>query len=165
MDPPVTFTVGEQFADVDSVKSALDRYNQQNETELTITTNNKKSMIIMCKHGRKRKHECTGKRPKQHSAFLGCDVAVTIYKSKRGLNVTKVELQHNHALIPPAPTIDTTDQEMIMTLADASARPSQIKRVLQEKNKKIVSTQKIRNLLNKVKSSDMEDKELFEDFF
>ena len=54
---------------------------------------------------------------------------------------------------------------MIMTLADASARPSQIKRVLQEKNKKIVSTQKIRNLLNKVKSSDMEDKELFEDFF
>ena len=164
MDLPVTFTVGQNYADVDSVKSALDRYNQQNDTELRITSNNKKSITIICKHGRKRKHEGTGKRPKQHSAYLGCNAAVSIYKSKRGLKVTKVELQHNHVLIPNLPTIDETDEEMILTLADASARPSQIKRVLQEKNKKVVSTKKIRNLISKLKSSDMEDKELFEQF-
>ena len=164
MDLPVTFTVGQNFADVDSVKSALELYNKQNTTELTIATNNKKIIVIMCKHGRKRKHEGTGKRPKQHSAYLGCNAAVNVYKDKDGLKVTKAELRHNHALTPNPPTIEERDEEMILTLADASARPSQIKRVLKEKNKKVVSTQKIRNLINKLKSSDIENKESFEDF-
>ena len=51
MDLPVTFTIDQTSTDVESVKCFLDRYNQQTDTKLRITTNDKKSIKIMCKRG------------------------------------------------------------------------------------------------------------------
>ena len=48
------FVVGTVFKDEDAVKLALSKYNEQNYTEFTVTTNNKKTIVIKCKHGRKR---------------------------------------------------------------------------------------------------------------
>ena len=152
----ISFQVGQKFNDVVSAKSALDNFNKQNDSEFTVTSNNKKSMPIKCKHGRKRKHEGTGKRPNQHSAYLGCNASINMYKNKDGsLKVTKVELlPHNHEARRDQVIIDECDEELILTLADANAPPSQIKRVLKEKNKKDVSSQKIRNLIQQLSSSE-----------
>ena len=45
--------------------------------------------------------------------------------------------QHHHA------SLDNEDRELVLTLKDANAKPSQIKRVLAEKKNKHVSTQRV----------------------
>ena len=134
------FEVGKIFSSIEEVKTAILEYNSLNYTDFVIRSNNSKSVYVECKHGRERKSESTGKRPKQHYNFLGCKAFIRLYKSKDGrIKVTKLILehcnhpttseiyQHNHALL------DEEDEELVLTLKDANAKPSQIKRVLAEK--------------------------------
>ena len=72
------FVVGTVFKDEDAVKLALSKYNEQNYTEFTVTTNNKKTIVIKCKHGRKRSYEGTGRRP--ISIITSSDVHAFFYK-------------------------------------------------------------------------------------
>ena len=41
------------------------------------------------------------------------------------------------------------DKDLVMTLKEANTKPSQIKRVLAERKNKIISTQRLRNLISK----------------
>ena len=50
----------------------------------------------------------------------------------------------------PDPAIHEPDHELIMTLRDANALPSQIKRVLNEKRYKKVSLKKVQHLIDKL---------------
>ena len=51
-----------------------------------------------------------------------------------------------------------------MTLNHANVPPSQIRRVLKEKNSKTISARKIKNLLNKLAPAQCDNKEMFEQF-
>ena len=165
------FASGNVFPDEDSVKNLLKEYNETRYTNFTVTTNNKKSLLVKCKHGRKRNYEGSGKRPKQRYNFIGCNAMINMYKSQKDgrLKVTKSDLIHNH---PCTKTnydaknteIDQSDQELILTLNSATARPSQIKRVLKQQTGKTLSTKKIQNLIRKLSPSECDDKVSFEEF-
>ena len=99
MDAPEneSLSLGMQFSSVEDAKKAVSKYNGTNFTNLTVTTNNSKSLVFECKHGRVRNCKNTGKRPNQHYNFLGCGAVVRLYKSKDGrMKITKVNLEHNH---------------------------------------------------------------------
>ena len=90
--------VGKIFSDDESVKSMVADYNKTYFTSFTISTNNKKSIVFKCKHGRKRKYDGKGKRPNQTYNFIGCSAQVNFYKNKDDgtIKITKSVLCHNH---------------------------------------------------------------------
>ena len=49
------FAVGVQYQDSEEVESALDTLNNELNMDFIIDTNNKKSIVLICKHGKKRK--------------------------------------------------------------------------------------------------------------
>ena len=84
---------------------------------------------------------------------------VRLYKSQKQdistVKVTQVNLSHNHETSEELhnyqnATLDEDDRDLVLTLNEANAKPSQIKRVLAEKNKKHMSTQRLRNLISKL---------------
>ena len=74
--------VGKIFPDDESVKSAVADYNKTHFTSFRISANNKKSIILKCKHGHKRNYDGKGKGPNQTYNFIGCSAQVNLYKSK-----------------------------------------------------------------------------------
>ena len=56
------------------------------------------------------------------------------------------------------------DEAFVLTLNSATARPSQIKRVLKEQRGKNFTTKKIQNLIRKLAPTDAEENVSFEDF-
>ena len=144
------------FLWLDEVKSFVSEYNSSHFTDFVISNNNKKSLVFECKHGRDRKSTSTGKRPKQHYNFLGCKASVRLYKSKKegSLKVTQVNLVHNHQTTEEIhhlqnASLNDDEKELVLTLKQANARPSQIKRVLCERQNKHITTQRLRNLISK----------------
>ena len=150
------FFVGRIFGTVEELKVALQILNEKTSSELTITTNNKKSVLIKCSHGISRKSKSSGLRPNQHHNYIGCTAAINCNKPRKSLNneirVTKVDLCHvnhdpNKEMRDRSNTTLTTEQEdLITTLHSANAQTSQIKRVLNERFKKQITTQKAKKL-------------------
>ena len=64
------FEVGKIFSSIEEVKTAILEYNSLNYTDFVIRSNNSKSVYVECKHGRERKSESTGKRPKPYPHAL-----------------------------------------------------------------------------------------------
>ena len=56
------FAFGKIFGNVEEVKSAVQEYNEQNYTEFIVETNNKNSLILVCKYGRIRASKSQGIR-------------------------------------------------------------------------------------------------------
>ena len=146
-------------------------YNKTHFTSFTISTNNKKSIVFKCKHGRKRKYDGEGKRPNQTYNFIGCSAQVNFYKNKDDgtLKVTKSVLCHNHECSKidyerNNAVFDDEDEAFVLTLNSATARHSQIKRVLKEQQGKSFTTKKIQNLIRKLAPTDAEENVSFEDF-
>ena len=156
-------SVGMTYSDEDAVKKVVAEYNREQFTYFTVTTNNKKSLILKCKHGRKRNYDGIGKRPNQTYNFIGCSASVNFYKSQKNgsLKITQSCLDHNHDCWQRVHDLnnefDKSDEEFVLTLNSATARPSQIKRVLKEQRGKNFSTKKIRNLIQKLAPTDEED--------
>ena len=118
-------------------------------------------MIIKCKHGRKRKYRGSGQRPNQQYSYIGCNAMINGYKNQKTghVKITKVDLIHNHECretdyIAQHQEIDESDEAFIVTLNNATARPSQIRRVLKEQRGKSFSTKKIQNLIRKLVPSE-----------
>ena len=169
------FVVGKVYNSVDEVKSDISSYNDQHFTNFVVSTNNKRSLLIKCSHGRERKSESSGSRPKQHYNFLDCKASISFYKSQKAENtsvkITQVNLTHNHAVSKEIHDFQSTplseeEKQLVLTLKEANAKPSQIKRVLVEKKNKKLSTQRIKNLINKFLKTNNNDheKQSLEDF-
>jgi len=92
------FVIGKVYNSIDEVKAAVLTFNQQNFTRFIITSNNKKSLVVQCTHGRQRKSKSCGIRPNQKYNFLGCKATIKVYKSQKAkdLRITHVDLSHNH---------------------------------------------------------------------
>ena len=139
--------VGKIFSDDEWVKSMVTDYIKTHFTSFTISTNNKKSIVFKCKHGRKRKYDWQGKRPNQTYSFIGCSAQVNFYKNKDDgtLKITKSVLCHNHECSKIDYELDNAvfdDEDEACGLT----RPLQIKRVLKEQRGKNFTTKKIQNL-------------------
>ena len=70
------------------------------------------------------------------------------------MKMTKVHLCHNHTASKDVhdvqhPVLDDEEKELILTLKEANAKPSQIKRVLIERKNKKLTTQQLKNLISK----------------
>ena len=164
------FKVGKVFQDVNEVKLAASEYNNECFTDFVITTNNKKCLVVECKQGRQWKYEGTSKKPKQHYNFLGFEASFNVYKTKDNtLKLTKANLNHNHVVSKAIHEMEKVvlndeEKELILTLNEANIRPSQIMRELKEKNSKMLTVRRIQNLINKLSSSNSDDKKSFEEF-
>jgi len=155
-----TIFVGKVFATQEEAKTCIKDYNKEHFTEFIIDSNHKKAMVAICKHGKKRKSMSKGIRHNLHYNFVGCKAKFNLYKSQvpgsKSLKVTQVLLEHsNHDVnveVYNRGNVIVTDDDLniVKTLADANARPSQIKRVLFEKSQKKVTTDKVKRLIAKV---------------
>ena len=165
-----------KFANVEEVKEFMKRYNEENYTNFIVQTNNKRSMTFVCKHGYHRDSTSKGIRGNLTYNFLGCTAKIRLYKAQKGgdigtLSVTAVDLQHNHSTskeIFESENVNFIEDEkdLILTLKDANAKPSQIKRILLERSKKKVTITSLKNLINKISPKENEDesREAFERF-
>ena len=167
---------GKQFNNVEDAKKYIKEFNEDNFTNFVVDSNNKRSLVFICKHGVHRDSTSKGVREAQRYNYLGCNAKIRLYKSQkeddRGiLRITSVDLNHNHCIskeVFEKENVNFTEEEkeLIKTLKDANARPSQIKRVLLERSKKTVTIKRLWNLLQKIspKESDEENHEALEKF-
>ena len=162
-----TLHLKQKFDNVNSLKEFIKTYNEQNFTNFVVETNNKRSVVLVCKHGVQRNSKSRGQRANQRYNYLGCEAKVRIYKTQKGdeagtLNVTSVNLDHNHDTskqIFESEHVNFTDEEkeLIITLKAANTKPSQITKVLWERSKKRVTIQKLKNLIRKISPHSNED--------
>ena len=168
------FQIGEIFTSKDDVKNFLKLYNSEKFTNLVIESSNNKQIRISCRHGVSRNSLSTGKRPNQHYNYLGCQAKVRMSKSckpNEPFKVTAANLLHNHPITEEIyqqlnVTLNKEEEELVKTLKEANAKPSNITRVLLERSKKKVTIQKLKNLLAKIspKAGDNEVNESLENF-
>ena len=170
------FFSGQVFQDEEGAKVFLKKYNEKHFTELVIRTNNKKAMVVKCKHGVHRKSESKDLRPNQHFNFVGCNAQVNFYKSQVpgavSLKVTNVNLDHNdHELSEDLYNrtkvkLTEEDEDLVKILVAAKSKPSRIQKVLLSKSNKRIGLKKLKNLVAKITPTENEDdsKVRFEDF-
>ena len=145
MLPEELFTIGKVYDSVDDVKSDISLYNNTHFMNFVISTNNKRSILIHCSHGRERKSESSGPMPKRRYNFLGCNASISLYKSQKAnvssVKVTQVNLPHNHTVSKEIhesqnSSLSEEEKQLLLMLKEANAKPSQ-------------SAQRIKNLINK----------------
>ena len=64
------FFKNQVFQNEDEVKKFLDNYNRKNFSDFVIKTNNKRSLIALCKYGYNRPSESKGIRKNLHYNFV-----------------------------------------------------------------------------------------------
>ena len=158
------FFIGQTFKNVQEAKEQLKLYNEKNFTEFRISSNNKKSLQVLCKHARHRKTESKGLRPNLHVNYLGCNAKINFFKCQKSgsstLKVTTLNLVHeNHAIdenIYKYNNIQISQEEadLIKVLAEANTRPSRIQRVILKRHRKQIGLKKLRNLVAKIVPKD-----------
>ena len=175
-DQPIEFFVGQLFKTEEDAKTFLQKYNEQNFTELRIRSNHKKAMVVTCKHGIFRKTTSKDIRPHTRFNFVGCKAKINFYKSQvpgsTSLKVTQVNLEHNDHEVNKDVynraniNISEEEEDLIKILADAKTKPSRIQKILLEKSNKRVTIQKLKNLVAKITPTENEDetKSKFEAF-
>lgn len=168
--------VGRNFDGVDAAKQFVKEFNEKHFTNFVVETNNKRSLVFYCKHSVHRDSRSKGKREHLQYNYSGCSARIRMYKSQKPgdggkLKVTLVDVKHNHSTskeIYDSQNINITkeEEELILTLKAANAKPSQIKKVLFEKSQKRVTIQKLKNLVKKISPPENEEqsREAFEKF-
>ena len=154
--PREQLAIGRQFATVDEVKDCIEKYNGENFTEYRVRTNNQRSLLFECKHGRHRESRSKNIRPGSHFNFSGCQAKISFYKSqangKSTIKLTSLHLEHNGHVINEdvynLHNTNLTDEELncIKSLKEVNCNPSQIQQALLENSKKRVTVQKIKNI-------------------
>ena len=154
------FFVGQEFDNLESAKTFLAQFNKKHFCDFVIRTNNKRSLVAVCKHGIKRKSDSKGAREHLHYNFVDCKAKINFYKSQVSgstkLKVTILNTEHHGHVISEDlynrlnVNITEEETELIKTLAGANARPSQIKKLMLEKSKKRLTVQKNRNIAAKI---------------
>ena len=105
-----------------------------------------------------------------HVNNIGCEAKINLYKGKNGIKITMLQTNHNHETSNfiyerENVELDEDDVELIVTLKEGNAKASQIARVLKQRQKKIISTQKVRNLIRKaIPNQNEENKEKLQTF-
>ena len=172
----MVFKIGQRFENVEKAKEFVKKYNEENFTNFVVESNNKRSMVLVCKHSVHRDSKSKGKREILSYNYLGCPAKIRMYKSQKGeevgsVKVTAVDLEHNHSTskeIFESENVNFTEDEkdLITTLKAVNAKPSQIKAVLLERSKKNVTIQRLKNLVRKMSPVEDEDisREAFEKF-
>ena len=172
MSADQSFFVGKVYTSVDGVKKDID-VNEINFTNFVVSMNNKKSLVFQCTNGRERSSESKGRRQIQHYNYLGCEASINLYKSQKSvfsMKMTKIHLWHNHTVSKDVhdvqhPVLDDEEKELIRTLEEANAKPSQIKRILIERKNKKLTTQQLKNLISKfMKTNNSDDDHNLEQF-
>ena len=115
-------------------------------------------MTILCRHGRKRDSESKGERLLQRFNYLGCEVKITFHKPSNSteVRVMSVKLDHDHEVSAdtfPFTELNEQEVEVIAHLHKANCKISEISRVVNHKFDKVVSNQKIRNLVRKISAA------------
>ena len=163
------FHFSQSFKEKEEIKDFLKDYNRKNFSNLVIASSNSKQIVIACRHGVTRNSSCSGKRPNQHYNYLACPVKVRMYKyikPEEHFKVTSVNLSHNHPVTQEIyeqmnVTLNKDEEELVKTLKEANAKPSNITRVLLERSRKKVTIQKLKNLLSKI-APNADDREMNE---
>ena len=168
--------VGRNFDGVDAAKQFVKEFNEKHFTNFVVETNNKRSLVFYCKHSVHCDSRSKGKREHLQFNYSGCSARIRMYKSQKPgdggkLKVTLVDVKHNHSTskeIYDSQNINIAkeEEELILTLKAANAKPSQIKKVLFEKSQKRVTIQKLKNLEKKISPPENEEqsREAFEKF-
>lgn len=161
--------VGKTWQDPEQFVKDFYKFCDENYQPLFIETNNKKQVRLLCRHGKYRASSSKGDRVKQRYNYLGCTAKITCYKPANSstIKVTSVNLEHNHEISESAYNqvkLEEEEKEVIVDLHEANCKPSEISRVVKNKFEKKLSTQKIRNLLQKIKSTDADSTEMLRDF-
>ena len=128
------FKVGQKFENVEKAKDYVKQFNENNFTNFVVQTNNKRSMLLVCKHSVHRDSKSTGKRETLRYNFLGCTAKIRLYKCQKEddvgtLKVTAVDLNHNHSTSKEIFEIENVnftaeEKELIATIKAANAKPS-----------------------------------------
>ena len=172
----MVFKIRQRFENVEKAKEFVKKYNEENFTNYVVESNNKRSMVLVCKHSVHRDSKSKSKREILSYNYLGCPAKIRMYKSQKGeevgsVRVTAVDLEHNHSTskeIFESENVNFTEDEkdLITTLKAVNAKPSQIKAVILDRSKKNVTIQRLKNLVRKMSPVEDEDisREAFEIF-
>ena len=158
----------QEFDSSADAKSFIENFNRTNFTNFVVNSSNARQLVFKCKHGVERKSSCGGVRPKQHYNFMNCAAIIRLYKRNNGkFKVTHCELTHNHPTTAAIhkfnnAVLNEEDKDLVLTLKEANAKPSQIKRVLCNRADYKMSTQKVKNIISKLITDDSSGKELEE---
>ena len=91
------FEIGKIFKNIDELKECIKRYNKKYFTSSVITTSNKNSVYIKCKHGREKENQ--NARGEDRNNITNITAYMWFYKSQKEgattMNVTKVDFDHN----------------------------------------------------------------------
>ena len=171
-DLPVIHT-GQTFESVEAAKEYIKKFNEENFTNFVVETNNKRSLVLYCKHSVNRDSKSKGKRIHLHYNYNGCAARIRMYKSQKAdelgnLKVTAVEMDHNHIIskdIYESENIQFTSEErdLVAKLNAGNCQTSQIRRVLLEKSQKNITIQRLKNLVAQICPPE-EDDQLNDDF-
>ena len=159
-----------EFDSADEAKKYIEEYNSRFFTNFVVFSSNSRQIVFRCKHGVERKSKCGGKRPKQHYNYMDCSAFIRLYKrNNQKFKVTKFDFTHNHPTTAAIhgfnnANLNDEDRHLILTLKEASAKTSQIKRVLCNRSDYRTSTQKIKNLITKLVTTDDTGGKNLEDF-
>ena len=174
--PREQLAIGRLFASVDEVKDCIQKYNKENFTEYRVRTNNQRSLLFECKHGRHRDSRSKNIRPGGHFNFSGCQAKINFYKSqangKTTIKLTNIHLEHTgHVVNEDVYNLHNTnltddDLNCIKSLKEANCKPSQIQQALLVNSKKRVTVQKVKNIAAKLcpPETDEESKDAFVKF-
>ena len=124
---------------------------------LVVMKNDKKRLLMSCKHARCRPSKATSTRPRQHYQHTGCQARISFTKLSSGLlKCMEIQDEHNHPLsslefAQRNVKLSNEEEEIVKLWSDANVKPGKMQRLLDDKFEKYVPLQKLRNIANKLK--------------
>lgn len=125
--------IGKEFENYDKFLEEFNEFCRKNYQPMTIATNNKRQVTILCRHGRKRETSSTGKRTHLHYNYLACGAKISCYKPANSsrVRITSVDLNHNHEVSKSAfgtfgVELDSREKEALTDLRETNCKVSEI---------------------------------------
>ena len=90
--------VAKEFSDYEAFLRSFHAFCEEKYEPLTISSNNKKQVTILCHHGVKRALYSTGVWSHLGYNYLACGAKITCYKPANSttIRIISVNLDHNH---------------------------------------------------------------------
>ena len=125
------FEVGKEFGSYEEFLEVFNTFCTKNYQPMTIATNNKRQVTILCRHGRKRESASAGKRTHLHYNYLACPAKISCYKPTNSnvVRITSVDLNHNHEISRTAygtfgADLDSREKEVLADLRETNRKVS-----------------------------------------